>query len=181
MATENLADIHGIKVVNRTGGFEWGRGNVAGCEIVIVHPLTFMNLSGKAARAALKFFNEPLESLLVVYDDCAIPTGKIRLRKKGSSGGHNGIASIIECVGSKEFPRLRMGVGPIEQDGQCAASPGRAGAGGGKKILTDLSDYVLSPFLTKESELINDEINRAVSAIETVLISGIERAMNLHN
>jgi PTH1 family peptidyl-tRNA hydrolase len=120
-----------------------------------------MNSSGVAAKELVRDFRITPDSLVVVYDDCDLAPGRIRIRKSGGSGGHGGIASIIEALGTKDFPRLRVGIG---------RDPGR-----------DLKEFVLTPFSADEKPAIEDAIERATLAIEAIITRGLDYAMNSFN
>jgi PTH1 family peptidyl-tRNA hydrolase len=130
--------------------------------IILVQPLTFMNLSGRCVKNSIDTFKASVDEVLIICDDVNIMLGKIRLRKKGSAGGHNGLSSIIETLGSDTFSRLRAGIGS-------------------EKPIRDLSDYVLSDFDQTERELVETVIARAADACEYWWSNGIDRAMNLYN
>jgi PTH1 family peptidyl-tRNA hydrolase len=121
-----------------------------------------MNNSGAAVSSLLHFYKVPLENLLVAYDDVDLPLGTLRLRSTGGSAGQKGMQSIIERLGTEEFPRLRIGTG---------RPPGRMEA----------ADYVLQDFPTDESDLLADTLDRAVEAVLTFIQYGLERAMNSYN
>lgn len=140
-----------------------GKTVVAGREVVLVKPMMYMNRSGLAVAAVLRHFSLSPDRLLVIYDDLDLPLGRIRLRPSGGSGGHRGLASIIACLATEEFARLRLGIGTGE------------GTGG------ETSDYVLSPFKPEEEELAHEQVLRAADAVETLLSSGMEEAMNRFN
>ncbi len=130
--------------------------------VVLLKPQTFMNLSGEAVRDTLAFYKiPPATNLVVITDDVDLPEGSLRIRKKGGSGGHNGLKSIIECCGTEDFPRLRIGVGR-------PSGPGTA-------------DHVLGKFTKTEKALIDSVLARAAEAVDTVLESGIDIAMNRFN
>ena len=134
-----------------------------GCEkVIFMKPLTFMNLSGEAIRPLMNYFKIGIEDLLVVYDDMDLPVGKIRLRQKGSAGGHNGIKNIIQHLGTQVFPRIRVGVGEKPEG-------------------WDLADYVLSGFSKEDEALVKDAWGRAVEAAAVMLTDGPEKAMNQFN
>ncbi|MGQ9492959.1 MAG: aminoacyl-tRNA hydrolase [Anaerolineae bacterium] len=136
-------------------------GQIGNAKVAIARPLTFMNLSGQAVRPLLRWYHVPLSALLVVYDDLDLPLGKIRLRQRGSSGGHKGMRSIIEALGSEDFPRLRIGIGrPMRGNPQ---------------------DYVLSNFEPDECILMEEAYERAIAAIELFITAGIVAAMNNFN
>ena len=133
-----------------------------GERVILTKPQTYMNNSGKAVSSLVRFYKVPLENLLVTYDDVDLPLGMLRLRLMGGSAGQKGMQSIIECLGSEAFPRLRIGTG---------RPPGRM----------DAADYVLQDFPPDEAELLNETLERAVEAVLTFLGDGMERAMNLFN
>ena len=135
---------------------------LAGSSVLLVEPLTYMNLSGDALAAILAEENLPPGRLLVVCDDIALPRGQLRLRKSGSDGGHNGLKSVIERLGTTGFPRLRMGVGPV---------PPRV----------DAAEFVLAEFLPEEEADVSAMIDGAAACAESWVREGIDRAMNRFN
>jgi len=137
-------------------------GTIAGRRVVLAKPLTFMNLSGQAVGPLVHWYKLPLDRLLVVYDDLDLPLGIVRLRPAGSSGGHKGLTSIIQTVGSQEFPRLRVGIG--------RPPPG-----------WDPADYVLHDFDRDEAPVIAAVYERTNAAIECWLTEGLIAAMNRFN
>lgn len=139
----------------------YGRGQAFGQEVVLAKPMTYMNRSGLAALALCRHFGVLPENLLVIYDDLALPPGKIRLRRKGSSGGHNGMSSIIFHLATEDFPRLRIGIGKPE--------------------CVDVAEYVLSPFSSDEEEIMAEAVKSACQAVSVFLQEGIEAAMNRFN
>jgi len=141
--------------------WRWARGTLSGEDLVLAEPLTFMNNSGQAVRGLLRELKIQTERLLVVYDDLDLPVGQIRVRRRGSSGGHKGLASIIEAVHTREFVRLRLGIG----------SPGR----------TDVVEYVLSEFSRAEEELVGDAVAQAAEAVRCWVSDGVEETMNRFN
>ena len=140
---------------------------VAGREVILAKPLTFMNRSGIAVAALLRLFSLGRENLLVVYDDLDLPPGRIRLRASGGSGGHKGMASIIALLQSEEIPRLRLGIGRPDSSKESI---------GGSEI-----DYVLSPFSPAEEKIVLEAVLRAADAVEVFLTRGLEEAMNRYN
>ena len=124
-------------------------------------PMTYMNASGKAVRAAAHFYKIDAAETLVIFDDLALPLGHLRLRKNGSSGGQNGMESVIEHLGTDAVPRLRVGIG----------------AAGGRSMV----DHVLSRFTTREQEVLDSAIDRAADAVEHARLHGVEAAMNIFN
>lgn len=140
-----------------------GKGIVAGQKVVLVKPLTYMNLSGESVRSVIDFYKVDEKSgLIVISDDVSLDMGQIRIRKRGSDGGHNGLKNIIMHLGHDEFIRVRMGVGE-------------------KPPRVDLADYVLGHFSTEEREIMNESARTAALAIETVLVDGPDAAMNKYN
>jgi PTH1 family peptidyl-tRNA hydrolase len=139
-----------------------GKTTYLGERVILIKPQTYMNNSGSAVSSLLHFYKVPLENLLVAYDDVDLPLGTLRLRPTGGSAGQKGMQSIIERLGTEEFPRLRIGTG---------RPPGRMEA----------ADYVLQDFPTDESDLLADTLDRAVEAVLTFIQYGLERAMNSYN
>lgn len=164
MVVEHLAKRHHITAKNE-GKFNAmvGTGRMAGVPVVLTQPLTFMNLSGEAVAPLLKYYDIPPERLLVIYDDAALPFGKIRIRSSGSAGGQNGMRSIIKHLGGNEqFPRLRVGIGAPE--GQ-----------------RPLKSHVLSKFVPEERPQLAVVLDASADAVEMALREGVEAAMNRFN
>lgn len=130
--------------------------------ILLALPQTYMNRSGEAVKRILEGGETDLSNLLVVYDDLDIPLGKIRVRKDGGGGTHQGMRSVVQAVESTDFPRIRVGIGPLPE--------GR-----------DASDFVLSPFGESEWSLLERSLDRARAALDMILAGGIEKAMNTYN
>ena len=140
-----------------------GKGLVAGQRVILVKPQTFMNLSGESVRDAIDFYKvDEKTELIVISDDISLDVGQIRIRKKGSAGGHNGLKNIILHLGHDEFQRVKMGVGE-------------------KPKGYDLADYVLGHFSKEEREIMDESAGRAAKAIEVMLTEGADAAMNLYN
>src|SRR3989440_3913583 len=137
-------------------------GTVAEENLVLLKPMTFMNLSGNAVQSALAFYQIAPNDVMIVLDDLALPCGKLRLREGGSSGGHNGLKDIERAIGTMDYPRLRLGIDP--------PPPPMAG-----------KDYVLGKFSPEQRKLIDPAIDRAVGAIMTWIDKGIATAMNQFN
>jgi PTH1 family peptidyl-tRNA hydrolase len=134
--------------------------------VVLARPQTYMNLSGQAVKSLAQWLRIGASEILVVYDDLDLPVGRIRLRPGGSAGGHRGMESIIACLGSQEFPRLRVGIGRP------------AGAGGREN---EAIDHVLGPFSAGERQTMSQAYDRAAEALECILSEGLEAAMNRFN
>lgn len=130
---------------------------------LLMKPITYMNLSGEAVGEAARFFKLPPERVLVISDDTDLPVGKLRLRRKGSAGGHNGLKSIIQHLGSDAFPRIKIGVG------------------GKPHPDYDMADWVLGRFSSQDLVLIGETIKRAADATELFLTKGMEEAMSQYN
>ncbi len=130
--------------------------------VMVVKPMTYMNRSGTVIGRLKDKYRVSLDDVLIIYDDVALPFGKIRLRAQGSAGGHNGLQSVIDALESKAFSRLRFGVG--------AADSGAS-----------MIDYVLSPFTEEEEQLMDEQIAVSVDAVESWLRDGAEKTMNLYN
>lgn len=140
-----------------------GSGYIAGQKVLLIKPQTYMNLSGESIRAVLNFYKLDADSdLLVIYDDISLAPGRIRVRAKGSAGGHNGIKNIIAMTGTQEFARIRIGVGEKPQG-------------------WDLADYVLGRFSKEERALVEDAFADAVEAAEMILMDDLPGAMNKFN
>jgi len=159
---DRLAAAHGLSFTRRQARARVAQGNIAGRRVLLVKPQTFMNASGEAVGQLARFYKVAPEDVLVVYDDLDLPLGKIRLRPGGGAGGHRGMRSIIQHLGTEDFPRLRLGIG---------RPPGSM----------DPVDYVLSDFTADERAEMELTFERAVAAIECFLREGIEAAMNAFN
>ena len=136
---------------------------LGGEKLLLMKPQTYMNLSGEAAAQAVRFYKIPPQHVLVVSDEVALPIGKIRIRPRGSAGGHNGLKNLIACLGTEDFPRIRLGVGaPPHPD-------------------YDMMDWVLSSFKNQDAEDMAKAAARAAEAVEYYILHGPEKAMNLYN
>jgi len=157
-----LAGKHGIALSKSQHKARLGTGQVAGRRAILAEPQTYVNSSGEAVGAVARYYKVAPEDVLVIYDDLDLPQGTIRLRPGGSSGGHNGIKSIIEHLGTQAFPRVRIGIG---------RPPGRM----------EPKDYVLQDFSAAEREGMAEVYDRVVDAVETFIREGIREAMNRYN
>lgn len=156
-----LSDISQIDVDKEVFNGLLGRGDIFDEDVMLFKPTTYMNLSGHAVSQVVRYFKIPLEDVIIVYDEMALPPGKIRLRKEGSAGGHNGMKNIIELLGTQNIKRIRVGIGePLDRDN---------------------IDFVLSKPTKEEQILIDEAINDAVNALKEILKSNFERAMNKYN
>jgi PTH1 family peptidyl-tRNA hydrolase len=156
-----LAEAWGLSFNKRKHKALLARGEMAGLKAILAKPQTFMNLSGEAVERLARSYNVPPEDILVIYDDLDLPLGKIRLRPRGGSGGHKGMNSIIEHLGTDAFPRLRVGIG--------------------RPTHGDPVDYVLEDFAPDERMAMEEAYERAISAVELWLTQGIVAAMNRYN
>ncbi len=162
LAADTLAERHGANFSAGRGEFVYASLRIGGIPVLIVKPLTFMNLSGHGLRQALEYWKVPLERVLVIYDDYHLPFGRIRLRASGSDGGHKGMRSIIEVFDSEDIARLRVGIGQEEFRG-------------------DAVKFVLSRFSRVEQKRLPEILETCADAAEVVVREGIETAMNRYN
>lgn len=160
MAVEELSARHGIELKEKPL-YLIGKGSIDGEEVVLIEPLTFMNRSGSAVRDILSRRNIPPEKLIVLHDDIDMETGRLKVKRGGSSGGHNGIQSIIESIGARDFIRVKIGIG--------------------RDPLIPPEEYVLRKFLPEEKPVVRAAIKTAADAVEELLKRGLASAMNLYN
>ena len=161
-AIDILADKAGTTVTEKKHKALYGKGYIGGQKVILAKPQTYMNSSGESIRAAADYYKVDPEDILVVYDDISLAPGQLRIRAKGSAGGHNGIKSIIAHLGTQEFPRVRVGVGE-------------------KPPRMDLADYVLGHFSQGERKIMEDAVKEAADAVMEAVEEGIDHAMNSHN
>ena len=141
----------------------YGSGYIEGQKVILLKPQTYMNLSGESIRACMDFYKiDPEEELIVIYDDISLAPGKLRVRGKGSAGGHNGIKNIILHTGTQKFPRVRVGVGEKPAD-------------------YDLADYVLGHFSAEDQKLMNEAFKEAADAAVVIMTEGLDSSMNQYN
>ena len=139
-----------------------GQGTIAGRKVILLQPTTYMNLSGESVREAMAFYKIPPQRTLVIYDDLDLPAGQIRMRPSGGAGTHNGMRSIIGQLGRQDFPRVRVGIGPLPAN-------------------WELVSYVLSDIPQDQQKEMFEAFSRAADAVEKTLRDGIEAAMNQAN
>ncbi|WP_347548146.1 aminoacyl-tRNA hydrolase [Pseudalkalibacillus hwajinpoensis] len=161
MAIDQLSKEMGISLDQKKFQGIYGKGIVNGETVYLLKPQTFMNLSGESVCSLMEYFNIEVEDLLVIYDDLDLPTGKVRLRQKGSAGGHNGMKSIITHVHTQDFKRVRIGID--------------------RSARNSVIDYVLKPFTKEELEPIQDAIERTVKACEAWTTDSFPEVMNQYN
>jgi PTH1 family peptidyl-tRNA hydrolase len=162
LVVAGLADGCGIGLSAGRGDFITGQGRIEGEHVTLALPLTYMNRSGQAVIPILAGSHASASDLLVICDDVNLPLGQLRLRRSGSDGGHNGLASIIESLGTDSFARLRLGVGMPPKE-------------------VDMADYVLDVFREDELETVSDMTARAAEAVRAILRNGIDSAMTAYN
>ena len=139
-----------------------GRGIIDGMRVILAKPQTYMNLSGESIREIADFYKIEPENIIIIYDDISLDVGQLRIRKKGSAGGHNGIKNIIAHLGTQEFPRIKVGIG-------------------NKPEGWDLADYVLSKYSKAEQEALEEASEGVIGAVKLMLMDDIEAAMNKYN
>jgi PTH1 family peptidyl-tRNA hydrolase len=160
---------HAISLTQRRARSKLGTGEIADTRIVLAKPQTFMNLSGEAVSALMRRYHLSSKDTLVIYDDLDLPLGKIRIREKGSSGGHNGLKSIISHLGTQDFPRIRVGIAHSEGSDSATAPE------------VDAVEHVLSDFTDEEKTVMREVYLKVAAAIECILTEGIAAAMNKYN
>lgn len=160
---EQLADQYNISMTEKKHKAVYGRGMIEGEKVILLEPQTYMNLSGESILDAVQYYKlDPEQDLLVIYDDIDLEAGRLRIRAKGSAGGHNGVKNIIANLGTQIFPRIRVGVGA-------------------KPKGWDLVDYVLGRFSREELPLIEEGKEAACQAVGIIIGQGVEAAMNQMN
>jgi PTH1 family peptidyl-tRNA hydrolase len=163
LVLDRLAESIGASLDERRFRADFGRGRLEGESVLLVKPQTYVNLSGEAARALLGYYKAPVSDLLVIVDDVNLSVGLLRARARGSAGGHNGLKSIIQQLGTEQFARLRLGVG------------------GERHPDHELADYVLGRFEADEEESFTAAAERACSACRVWVSEGIDECMNRFN
>ena len=160
---DRLSEKYNIDVGTKKHRALIGKGVIAGQKVILAKPQTYMNLSGESIRSLLDYYKiDEEQELLIIYDDISLNPGQIRIRAKGSAGGHNGVKNIIAHLGSQVFPRIKVGVGEKPR--------GR-----------DLADYVLGHFSKEEKVLMEEGYDNAVHAAEMIVSGSVEAAMNEYN
>jgi len=162
IALDTLAGMNKVDVRELKFKALCGRGEIAGKSVLLIKPQTFMNLSGDAVVQAASFYKIPMDKVIIIYDDISLPTGKIRVRAKGSAGGHNGIKNIIERSGTDVFPRIKVGVGAPKGEGE-------------------LVGWVLGSFSKQEQEILSGAIDRTLGAVSAIIADGCAVAAQKFN
>lgn len=163
MAADRLAEKHGAQFNKHKSEAVYADFKIGDNRILLVKPQTYMNNSGRAVSALLNFYKIPTDRLIVMFDDITLDIGKLRLRRKGSHGGHNGIKDIIELTGTDDIMRIKIGVGERENRDY------------------DLKDWVLGKIPTEQMTDLNNALDRAALAAEEIITRGIDSAMNKYN
>lgn len=163
MTADHTAKAAGVRIDRLRFKAYTAQCTLGGEKVLLLKPQTYMNLSGEAVRPAADFYKIPPERVLVVSDDVSLPLGKLRIRQKGSAGGHNGLKDIIAKLGTDAFPRIKIGVGSPDHPEH------------------DMADWVLGSFKNQDAVEIEKATKRAAEAIEVVISQGVEKAMNLYN
>jgi len=157
-----LASIYNVDIVNNKFHALIGKGNIGGENVIFVKPQTFMNLSGKSVREIVDFYDVPIDKIFVIYDDVTLDIGSVRIRARGSAGGHNGIKSIINSLGTDGFSRLKIGVGS-------------------KRNGMDLADFVLSKMSKNEIEALDNVSKDTKDIVLDFINNGVNYIMNKYN
>ena len=161
---DKIAEKYNIAVDAKKGRAYVGKGIIEGQKVLLVKPQTYMNLSGESVRSLLDYYKVDEEhELIVIYDDIDLEPGQLRIRKKGSAGGHNGLKSIIQHLGTDQFPRIKVGVGRKPHPDY------------------DMADWVLSKFAGEDLKTITEAIRKAADAVECLIQEGPDKAMNRFN
>ncbi|MCX7831509.1 MAG: aminoacyl-tRNA hydrolase [Actinobacteria bacterium] len=163
LVADRIADRFRIRFEKEICSALIGKGKISDSEVLIAKPLTYMNRSGIAVKCLADHFSLSVEKIIVIYDDIDLPLGGLRIREKGGSGGHKGVASIIRELGTDEFIRIRIGIGRPQS------------------AKVDIVEHVLSPFLPVEKEEIKATIEEAVDAVEWIIQKGVQSAMSKFN
>jgi PTH1 family peptidyl-tRNA hydrolase len=163
LAVDRIAEQYGVRVSNRQCRALTGKAVIADHEVLLAKPETYMNLSGMSVRELVSEYEvDPARDLIVIYDELDLPLGAIRIRQRGSSAGHNGMESIIGALGSDEFVRMRLGIGPDHP-------------------VKDGARYVLGQFRKSQYDAVNQELDTAAEAVKVILDEGVAKAMSLYN
>ena len=157
---DNIAKEYNIELNRQKFKGMCGEGFINGEKVILLKPTTYMNLSGESIREVVDFYKISNEDVLVIYDDISLDVGRLRIREKGSAGGHNGIKSIIAHLGTDIFPRIKVGVGQPN---------------------VDLVNYVLGKFTKEEMEVLSESIDASTKAAKEIISSDVKTAMNIYN
>ena len=163
LAVDRIANECGVRISNRHCRALTGRGVLAGYEVVLAKPETYMNLSGASVRELVhEYAVDPAQDLIVIYDELDLPFGSLRIRPRGSAAGHNGMKSILGALGSEEFVRVRLGIAPEHK-------------------VSNGANYVLAPFKKAQQATVVEVLDKALEAVQVILTEGVGPAMNRFN
>jgi len=163
MCVDRLADMTDIRITEHKHKALIGKGYISGEKVILVKPLTYMNNSGESVRELVDYYKiDPEHELIIIYDDIDLDVGRLRIRARGSAGGHNGIKSIINHLGTVVFPRIRVGVGAKPEGG-------------------DLVNHVLGHFAGEDKKLMDQATKLASDAARVIIEDSIDKAMNIYN
>lgn len=162
LTVDRLAARHSIRVSRLECRAEVGQGNVEGRPVLLAKPQTFMNLSGQSVKGLLEKYGLKPDRLLVIYDELDLPWQHLRIRPAGSAGGHNGVKDVIRCLGTQDFTRLRLGIDPGHP-------------------VSDAARFVLAPFKSGQKKELDDLLEAASKAAESIIALGVDQAMAAHN
>lgn len=157
-----LGNKFGIDVTTKKHKALVGRGIIEGMRVILAKPQTYMNLSGESIREIADFYKIEPENIIIIYDDISLDVGRLRIRKKGSAGGHNGIKNIIAHLGTQEFPRIKVGIGEKPEG-------------------WNLADYVLSKYSKEEQKALDEASEGVIGAVKLIVMDDIDGAMNQYN
>ncbi len=163
LVADELAERHNVPIQRLKFRALTNTITVGGEKVLLMKPVTYMNLSGEAVHEAAAFYKVPPERILVISDEVALAPGKLRVRRSGSAGGHNGLKNIIAHLGSDQFPRIRLGVGSKPHPDY------------------DMADWVLGRFQGEDKKAVEEAVKRAADAAECLIREGVDRAMNQYN
>jgi peptidyl-tRNA hydrolase, PTH1 family len=161
MLVDRLAERHGIRVKRRESAALIGAGEMAGARVVLAKPQTYMNQSGASVQALLEKLSVSPEDMVVVYDDLDLPWTAVRIRAKGSPGGHHGVESVSGAIGTTDFPRVRLGIAGYRVE--------------------DGAEFVLAPFRRAQREELDELLDHAAQAVESIISVGVEKSMAMYN
>ena len=157
---DNIAQEYNIDINRQKFKGMYGEGFINGEKVILLKPSTYMNLSGESVKEVLDFYKLSNEDILVIYDDISLDVGRLRIREKGSAGGHNGIKNIIAHLGTDVFPRIKVGVGQPD---------------------VDLVNYVLGKFSKEEMDVLSESIEASTKAVKEIISNDVKNAMNIYN
>lgn len=162
MVIDELTKVHSIALLKKKFDTDFGQGIMAGSNVILAKPMSFMNRSGPPLRRLADFFNIDIEDVLIIHDDIDLEFNRLKIKANGGHGGHNGLRSIIEAFGDNRFSRIRMGVGRPDTP-------------------VDVTGHVLGRFAAAENERLGESIKLAVDAVDTIIRKGVVAGMNMHN